>query len=134
MPSLFSKASLVVVLLASLSGCAATALHPGARSVLVTRQPAPAGCRYIGTVIGEQGGSFTGAYTSNKRLMEGAMNDMKNKAHEMGGNYVVLEESKAGSTLSKGSGGQTDVTNIGNAYYCPSGETTVTTSAPVQAQ
>lgn len=113
----------VVLFAFPLAACTATALHPAARRVLVTRQPAPASCEYLGTVIGEQGGSLSGGLTSNKNLAAGAMNDMKNQAHKMGANYVVLEDSKAGNTISGSSGsvsgGQTDVTNIGNAYRCP---------------
>jgi uncharacterized protein YbjQ (UPF0145 family) len=122
---------------ASSTGCAATALHPGAARVLVTRQPVPEGCEYLGTVIGEQGGSATGGLTSNKNLAEGAMNDMKNKAHAMGANYVLLEDTRAGNTISGSngsvSGGQTDVTNIGNAYRCERAPTT-TTSASARAR
>ena len=60
------------------SGCAATALRPGAERVLVTHSPAPRDCRFTGTVIGEQGGSITGPFTSNNNLAQGAVNDMKN--------------------------------------------------------
>jgi len=106
------------------SGCAATALQPGARRVMVTRNAAPAGCVYLGSVVGEQGGAFTGKYTSNANLAEGAFNDMKNKAFALGGNYVVLENTQAGNTISGDkngvSGSQTDVTHIGNAFKCPS--------------
>lgn len=128
---------LFVFSLSSLGGCAATALKPAAARVLVTRQPVPQGCEYLGTVIGEQGGSATGGLTSNKNLAEGAMNDMKNKAHAMGANYVVLEDTRAGNTISGSrgsiSGGQTDVTNIGNAYRCESSPTTTTSgSVPVR--
>lgn len=138
MHSLISFKSLVaslagVLLVSSLSGCAATALNPAAARVLVSRQPAPAGCQYLGTVVGEQGGSATGGLTSNRNLALGAMNDMKNEAHALGANYVVLEDSKAGNTISGSqngvSGGQTDVTNIGNAYFCPEAGQTTTTSA-----
>ncbi len=90
---------------------------------MVTKTQAPPGCVYVGTVIGEQGGAFTGKYTSNKNLAEGAFNDIKNKAHAMGANYVVLEDTHAGSTISGDnngvSGGQTDVTHVGNAFKCP---------------
>ncbi|MGK3995839.1 DUF4156 domain-containing protein [Sorangium sp. So ce1024] len=106
-----------------LPACAAVELNPGAEKVIVTRQPAPQGCRFLGTVIGEQGGSFSGKFTSNANLQEGAVNDMKNKAHDLGGNYVVLENTNAGNTISGDrdsiSGQQTDVTHMGNAYSCP---------------
>jgi Domain of unknown function (DUF4156) len=118
------KTLLLVLTATILGGCAAKELHPEAARVLVTKAQAPAGCVYIGTVVGEQGGSFAGRYTSNARLAEGAFNDLKNKAAEMGANYVVLEDTHAGNTVSGDrngmSGGQTDVTHVGNAFKCPS--------------
>ncbi|KYF69198.1 DUF4156 domain-containing protein [Sorangium cellulosum] len=106
-----------------LPACAAVELNPGAEKIIVTKQPAPQGCRFLGTVIGEQGGSISGKFTSNANLQEGAVNDMKNKAHDLGGNYVVLENTNAGNTLSGDrdsiSGQQTDVTHMGNTYSCP---------------
>jgi uncharacterized protein YbjQ (UPF0145 family) len=114
---------LVACVLGTMSGCAATSLNPGASRVMVTRAGAPAGCEYLGSVVGEQGGALTGKYTSNAHLAEGALNDMKNKAFAMGANYVVLEDTQAGSTLSGDrnsvSGQQTDVTHVGNAFRCP---------------
>lgn len=51
------------------------------------------------------------------------MNDLKNKAGEIGANYVQLLTNKAGQTGSwnsyGGSMNQTNVTNLGNAYKCP---------------
>ena len=106
-----------------MAGCAATALRPGAERVMVTRLPPPSECKFVGTLVGEQGGSLTGPFTSNKRLAQGAMNDMKNQAKEMGANYVLLETTTAGNTISGRrsgmSGGQTDVTHMGNAFVCP---------------
>lgn len=114
------------------SGCAATSLNPEAARVMVTKTPAPQGCVYVGSVVGEQGGAISGAYTSNANLAEGAFNDMKNKAHALGANYVVLENSNAGNTLSGDrngvSGHQTDVTHVGNAFKCADPSQTATTS------
>lgn len=115
-----------IVLLALLGACSAKELRPGAERVIVTRQTPPEDCRSLGNVVGEQGGSLTGGWTSNKNLMIGAMNDLKNQAREMGGNYVLLEESKAGNTQSgnwySSSGRQTDVTNMGTVFHCPESE------------
>ncbi|MDB4944698.1 MAG: hypothetical protein JWP97_4232 [Labilithrix sp.] len=115
--------ALVITSLASVAGCSAKALEPGAERVMVTHLAPADGCIYVGSVIGEQGGSVAGKYTSNKRLAEGALNDMKNRAHAMGANYVLLEDTHAGSTFTAdrngGSGGQTDVTHMGNAFRCP---------------
>ena len=112
--------------LVSVMGCSATQLRPGAESIIVSRHPAPRGCRFRGTVQGEQGGAFDGPFTSNKNLAQGAMNDMKNNALDVGANYVVIEDTHAGETISGGddtiSGQQADVTHIGNAYACPPSE------------
>lgn len=127
-----SNKAVFVMSLACLIGCQATALNPQAARVMVTRTPAPAGCTYLGSIIGEQGGAIDGPLTSNANLAQGALNDMKNKAHALGGNYVVLENTQAGSTVREGSGGQTDVTHMGNAFKCPEGTANVV-SSPAQA-
>jgi hypothetical protein len=105
-----------------ISACAATSLKPGAERIFVSRTSAPKSCKFLGTIVGEQGGALSGGWTSNKNLAQGAMNDMKNKAFELGANYVVLETNTAGNTSSgniwHSSGQQTDVTNTGNAYKC----------------
>ena len=115
----------LVALLATL-GCSATQLRPGAESIIVSRHPAPKTCRFRGSVQGEQGGAFDGPFTSNKNLAQGAMNDLKNNALDVGANYVVIEDTHAGETISGDdhglSGQQTDVTHIGNAYACPVSE------------
>ncbi|MBI2711374.1 MAG: DUF4156 domain-containing protein [Bdellovibrio sp.] len=119
----FLRVSVVIGLVSLFFGCAATALHPGAERIIVSKKDAPKGCKFMGAVVGEQGGSFTGAYTSNKALAQGSLNDMRNRALELGANYVQLETDRAGQTGSSGkySGhlGQTDVTMTGNAYHCP---------------
>ena len=101
---------------------------------MVTRLPPASDCKFVQTLVGEQGGSFTGPFTSNRSLAEGAMNDMKNKAHGVGANYVLLETTTAGNTVGGGrhglSGGQTDVTHVGNAFICPAAPSSTTTPAP----
>ncbi len=116
---------LTTLLLASLIGCSAIQLRPEAARVIVSRNAAPKGCKFIASVTGSQGDFFRGGYTSNKNLAEGAMNDLKNQASDLGANYVQLETNQAGVTGSGGSYGgggggmaQTDVTNTGNAYRC----------------
>ena len=107
----------------ALIGCGATALRPGAEGVLVTHAPPSNQCRFVGTLVGQQGDALTGQFTSNRDLAEGAVNDLRNQAHERGANYVLLETTTAGNTISGGSHGisgeQTDVTHMGNAFVCP---------------
>lgn len=110
-----------------LGGCASIQLDPQAARVIASPNKAPKVCKYVGQVVGNQGNFFTGDWTSNAHLEEGAMNDMKNKAGKMGANYIQLINSRAGNTGSasgyngnfSGHMSQTNVTNIGNAYICP---------------
>ncbi|WP_131783507.1 DUF4156 domain-containing protein [Legionella gresilensis] len=112
-------------------GCAAIPAEPQAvRGVIVSTKAAPQGCKYVGQVVGNQGNFFTGGFTSNRNLEEGAMNDLKNKAVRLGANYIQLITNRAGVTGSmsgfsaqsngymSGSSQQTNVTNLGNAYIC----------------
>ncbi|HDV5697976.1 TPA: DUF4156 domain-containing protein [Legionella pneumophila] len=114
-----------------ITGCAAIPVDPQAERVIASPNPAPKGCKYVGQVVGNQGNFFTGGFTSNRNLEEGAMNDLKNKASKKGANYIQLVTNRAGVTGSMSgsfdrhggfmSGGseQTNVTNLGNAYICP---------------
>lgn len=114
-----------------ISGCASIQVDPQAARIISSPNPAPKGCKYLGQVVGNQGNFFTGGFTSNANLEEGAMNDLRNKAAKLGANYVQLVTNRAGVTGSttgsfgsnggfmSGSTEQTNVTNLGNAYKCP---------------
>ena len=126
-----NKAILLATLTAlNIQACSAIPLSPGAERVILSRNPAPKGCKFLGSVVGSQGGAFTGGFTSNKNLAEGALNDMRNKGFQLGANYVQIETDRAGVTGSgsistsqyglfgASSSEQTDVTQTGNAYRC----------------
>lgn len=127
MNKLLSISALTVMI----SACAAIPMDPQAARIVAAPDPAPKGCKYLGQVVGNQGNFFTGNYTSNRNLEEGAMNDLKNKAHKLGANYIQLITNRAGVTGSmsgsydrqggfmSGGSAQTNVTNLGNAYHCP---------------
>lgn len=106
-------------------GCSSIKLEGNAQQVMVVNsdQKIPAGCKYLGQASGSQGNFFTGTYTTNENLAIGAMNDMKNKAAALGGNYVQLLTNQASVTGSGGlvGGGlqQSGVVNMGNVYNCP---------------
>jgi hypothetical protein len=113
-----------------LVGCAAIPMEPGSAKVIASPNKPPKSCKYVGQVVGNQGNFFTGGFTSNKNLEEGAMNDLRNKATKMGANYIQIVTNRAGVTGSmnggfgadggymSGSSEQTNVTNLGNAYKC----------------
>lgn len=126
------KKSLSIIALSVLvCSCASIPADPGANRIIATPNPAPKGCKYVGQVVGNQGNFFTGGFTSNRNLEEGAMNDLKNRAHKLGANYIQLVVNRAGVTGSvsgssynnsgfvSGGSEQTNVTNVGNAYICP---------------
>ncbi len=118
---LFPLLTAALIGASTLTGCAPTALMPGAERVRLTQEE-PKGCEYLGEVIGDQGGSLSGPLTSNANLERGALNDLKNRAFQMGGTVVYLIANRAGQTASinrdGGSSQQTNVVYIGAVYRC----------------
>jgi uncharacterized protein YbjQ (UPF0145 family) len=108
-------------------GCKAVPLAAGAEWVIVSREAQPETCKFLGALVGQQGGAWSGSWTSNRNLAQGALNELRNQARALGANYVKLESEHAGVTGSgstfEGTGSyssaQTDVTKTGNAYKCP---------------
>jgi Domain of unknown function (DUF4156) len=73
-------------------------------------------CRPLGEAVGSQGNWFTGDYTSNRNLMLGARNDLRNQAAAMGGNLVHVQN--LSNTNAHGSLGTTNTTVVGMVYNC----------------
>lgn len=116
---MFKRTCLIAAAVLAIAGCSATALSPQAAAVELSPNPAPKGCKYVGNITGNQGNFFTGSWTSNKNLEQGAVNDVKNQAANLGANYVQLITNRAGVTGAQGGQSQTNVTMSGNAYRCP---------------
>lgn len=66
-------------------------------------------CRYLGEVIGSEGHWYTYLFISNVHLTQGALNDIYNKANELGANVVFISDDL---------GFTTSVTFYGQAYNC----------------
>ncbi len=106
-------ATLSVLLLV---GCSAISTTPEGGSVeLVTVKPT-GNCKPLGDVVGSQGNWITGDYTSNKNLLIGARNDLRNRAAEMGGNFVWVQDSS--NTNAWGGKGTSNTTVLGVVYRC----------------
>jgi hypothetical protein len=102
--------------IALLAACSAVSTTREGRSVeLVTEKPS-GNCKPLGDAVGSQGNWLTGDYTSNQNLLIGARNDLRNKAAEMGGNYVWVQNSA--NTNAWGSTGTTNTTILGVVYRC----------------
>lgn len=99
-----------------LAACSATSTTRQGNAVeLGTEKPAD-NCKPLGDAVGSQGNWLTGDYTSNKNLLIGARNDLRNQAADMGGNYVWVQNSA--NTNAWGSAGTTNTTVLGVVYRC----------------
>jgi Domain of unknown function (DUF4156) len=107
----------VAISLLALTSCAAISARPGAETIaIVTEKPNPEKCKLLGEVAGSQGNWFTGGYTSDKNLMVGARNDLRNATYDMGGNTVYLQNiSNSGRFMASGT---SNTTVVGYAYKC----------------
>ncbi|MEM9533123.1 MAG: DUF4156 domain-containing protein [Pseudomonadota bacterium] len=112
------RISAALALSIPLIGCSAIEPQSGAGTIVVSRQPAEPHCRLLGEVIGNQGNFVTAVFTSDRALMEGARNDLRNKAAALGANYVVIESENYSETSEDSIGGTHAAVLVGNAYHC----------------
>lgn len=111
------KKTIITVIVPVLAACAAQTLKPGAENIeLVNETPNESKCKYISEIVGSQGNWFTGDFTSNKNLVIGARNEIRNKAYELGANVVYIQDMT--NTNAWGSTGTTNTTAVGKVYKC----------------
>lgn len=115
MKRLVLMASLLVATTGA-TACKTSDLTEGGAKVAASRNPPPPGCKSLGYITGKGGGTFGGGFVSNEDLIEYAMNDLRNKAAELGANLVQHDP----PTMGQGDGTTTSVTITGTAYACPS--------------
>jgi len=112
-----------LIILASivfLFGCAAKQASPGAERIFISDMAPPTDCRFVGEVQGTQGNFWTSDFTSDRNILDGARNEMRNEAFSLGANYVMVEtQSHSNNTAHYSLGGTYASVIIGNAYYCP---------------
>lgn len=111
---------ITIVSIVFLSGCAAKQASPGAERVYVSQEKPPTGCVYMGEVQGSQGNFWTAEFTSDRNILSGARNEMRNQALSLGANYVMVEtQSHSNNTADHSLGGTYASVIIGNAFACP---------------
>jgi Domain of unknown function (DUF4156) len=108
------KPVLVLLTGMGLYACAAAPLNSNATQVRILEGTPDAKCQYIGDATGTQGNFFTGKFTGDGNLQQGALNELKNRAAAMGGNAITLLANRSGQTH----GSETNVTTLGNVYKC----------------
>jgi len=119
---LFNRLIISLALSSAVFGCAAAPLQiPEAANVLVTRNSPADDCRFVGEVLGSQGNFWTAEFTSDEDLIIGARNRMRDRAYQMGVNYVQIElENQSHNTADLSAGGVFSSVIIGNGYDCGS--------------
>jgi hypothetical protein len=110
----------ILALIVFLPACASKPTYPGAERIFVSQQEPPPDCRFVGEVQGSQGNFWTAEFTSDRNILTGARNEMRNQALVLGANYVMVEtESHSDNTADHSLGGTYASVIIGNAYACP---------------
>ena len=109
------KKILILTLGIALFACSAKPIKPGAEKVFLSNEKPSPECKFVGEVVGGQGNWWTDDITSNHAAVQGARNDLRNKAYDLGANYVHIQS----STQSESELGGTSASSIGNSYKCP---------------
>ncbi len=103
----------------AISACAAKPMVPGAETVIVSNEPATPDCRYLGEVEGAQGNFVLAQFTADRKLIEGARNELRNQAYGMGANYVHVQvQSLSHNTADDALGGTHTAVMVGHAFHC----------------
>ena len=99
-----------------LAGCATAPATPqGAAVELITQRPA--NCKFLGEVTGSHGNVFSGDFISDEKLIQGARNDLRNKAAALGANVVQVQDTI--NSRHPYSAGIVKSTVVGAALACP---------------
>ena len=108
-----TKVGFHLIMIITLFGCSATnVLEPKASDVRIyTNIVLPDQCKYLGEVIGSEGFWYNFLFVSNYDLTKGARDDLRNQAHELGGNIVQVETRSFNYA--------TSTVYVGNVYDCP---------------
>ena len=79
------------IILLLVASCAHIKLDDSAKEVkILFSSVEKTNCSYIGEVVGSDGNMLTFLFMSNRKLTEGALNDIRNNARVMGGNTVFV--------------------------------------------
>jgi hypothetical protein len=113
---------LLITAIALLSACRTADLSGGGAKVATSQSApvdfgyVPSSCKSLGYLVGRGGGSFGGGLLTNESLVEYAMNDLRNKAAELGANYIQHDTPQLGVP---GDDGATSTATVsGTAYFC----------------
>lgn len=101
-----------------ITGCSTAELNDSGKNVEVVYEKPNKKCKNLGPVFGKGGGSFGGGWISDEKLMEFAINDIRNKAAAKGASHVVVKNHQMGNTSGKYGGTTSTATFSGLALRC----------------
>jgi hypothetical protein len=85
------KIPMLLGLIGLLTGCASIAkVEPGAEKIVVVKPSISSTCRWLGPISASDINGTTRVFTSRKNLQADQLNRLKNQAHRMGGNVVMV--------------------------------------------
>ena len=113
--------SIILLICLVVSACTVIQSHPENNPVRLVQKNElnivaadnKADCRYLGEIIGSEGHWYTYLFISNTNLTQGAINDLYNKANEVGANVVFISDDINFTT---------SVTFYGQSYFCDYGD------------
>ncbi len=98
--------------------CSTAELSGGGANVEYVMDKPEGDCKNLGPVFGKGGGVFGGAYIADEKLMEYAMNDLRNKAAAKGATHVLSKGHQMGGSGGQYGGSTSTSTIQGIAYKC----------------
>jgi hypothetical protein len=105
--------ALSIVVGLALGACSTASLNtPGAKIVMTDAKPQ--GCKSLGLITGKGGGAFGGGYIKTDKLMEYALNDLRNKGAKKGATHLRQQPAQLGIA----DGTTTTVTIVAEAFAC----------------
>ncbi|MCK5871142.1 hypothetical protein BMR07_03730 [Methylococcaceae bacterium CS1] len=110
------KPIFLIPIVISIISCAIPLQEGAEIAQLIYTRPKEEGCRFIGQTSASDGGMVSGDFMSDAKIYRSTANLMKNKAYEMGGNVVYIEQQfNKNKKLTKT---MTNQTMLGFVYQC----------------
>jgi uncharacterized protein YcfL len=114
---MFKKMYVAAVAALALAGCQSNQLSAAGQKVMLAPNAPPADCRFIRSISSDKEVNFLShGFSTNSKGEQEAMNNLKNQAASLGGNYVQMSASQSGVNDDQQ---QIQVTYTGKVYQCP---------------
>ncbi len=114
---MFKKIIFSAAVVAGLTGCQSDRLSTEAQKVVLAPNPPSANCQFMQSIATDKQASFLNrGFSTNSQQEQAAMNDLKNQAANLGGNYVQMTATRSGVSDDQQ---QIQVSYTAKVYKCP---------------